>query len=223
MKAIIFRCDSSEEIGSGHVMRCLNVAREMKGRDREIIFVSRTEKQDKIARIREDFNVLEITEEQLNAYIEKAGENKGTPNEIYETIDARLTTYVLNQAGIKDYEWIIVDNYRLGEKWEQEVKKHYKKNNHNEVKILAIDDLADRKHDCEIVVDQNYYGKRTQNRYDKLVREGCKKLLGPKYAILGKEYKNHNNNTKAKESVKRIMIYFGSVDKENLTQKTINA
>ena len=55
-------------------------------------------------------------------------------------------------------------------------------------KLLVIDDLADRPHQADLLLDQNFFGEAIHQRYQDLVPPQCRKLLGPHYALLGAEY-----------------------------------
>ena len=55
-------------------------------------------------------------------------------------------------------------------------------------KLLVIDDLADRTHQADLLLDQNFFGEATHQRYQGLVPPQCRQLLGPDYALLGPEY-----------------------------------
>ena len=48
-------------------------------------------------------------------------------------------------------------------------------------KIVIIDDLAKRDHHGNLLIDQNWFGKDTQIRYNNVVNNGCELLLGPSY------------------------------------------
>ena len=77
---------------------------------------------------------------------------------------------------------LIVDNYKIDSKWEKKVKKYIKK-------LIVIDDLANRNHYCDIIIDQNYV-KNYKTRYDKITNKDCIKLLGPKFCINNQIKKN---------------------------------
>ena len=51
---------------------------------------------------------------------------------------------------------------------------------------MVIDDLADRPHDCDLLLDQNL-GHAAAD-YDGLVPERCTRLVGPRYALLRPEF-----------------------------------
>jgi UDP-2,4-diacetamido-2,4,6-trideoxy-beta-L-altropyranose hydrolase len=110
----------------------------------------------------------------------------------------------------------VADHYALDEKWEGYLRPYCKK-------VMVIDDLADRAHDCDLLVDQNFY-ENLESRYDGLVPSGCKKLLGPKYALLRPEFREARENLRKRDGrVKRIMVFFGGSDPTNETTKALEA
>ena len=100
--------------------------------------------------------------------------------------DAKDCLLVLNAEGISSIDWIIVDHYGLGEEWEVNVSSSI--NSGYQPRVMIIDDLADRTHMADIIIDQNYLGEDASARYNSLVPKTCKQLLGPKFAILSPEY-----------------------------------
>ena len=87
--------------------------------------------------------------------------------------------------------------------------------------MMVIDDLANRNHICDYLLDQNYYDK-LESRYEYLVPYNCKLFLGPKFIILRDEFikirKKINHNTK-----NRILIFFGAIDQHNLSLMALKA
>ena len=45
-------------------------------------------------------------------------------------------------------DWLIIDHYGIDERWEKKLK-------HCTRKIMVIDDLSNRNHDCDLLLDQN--------------------------------------------------------------------
>jgi len=89
--------------------------------------------------------------------------------------------------------------------------------------VRSIDDIADRVHDCDLLLDQNFY-ENLESRYDGLVPAWCKKLLGPKYALLRPEFREARKNLRKRDGhVKRIMVFFGGSDPTNETAKALEA
>lgn len=211
---VVFRTDASHQIGTGHVMRCLTLARALREREAECLFLSRDHKgnhNEMLKSQRFDVRVLPSSEEPsqrsdqpLLAHSHWLGVNWLT--------DAQQTIEALGDGEI---DWLIVDHYALDKRWESELRPHVKK-------IMVIDDLADRAHDCDLLLDQNLVAN-FKNRYDRLVASGCTRLLGPKYALLQPEYAKMRLHTPPRIGpVSRILVYFGGSDIYNLTELVVS-
>jgi UDP-2,4-diacetamido-2,4,6-trideoxy-beta-L-altropyranose hydrolase len=213
---VIFRTDASIEIGSGHVMRCLALANELKLRGMEIAFVCR----DLPGR--------------LDALIEHNGYPVillNHPDEVRDAshddtlhsrwlgvnwaVDARQTAAELMKTSVP-IKWLIVDQYALDYKWEAYLRSYVKK-------IMVIDDLADRHHACDLIVDQNLY-HNAAIRYDGLIPVQCNKMTGPQYAMLRREFREARKNLRKRDgSIRGIHVFFGGTDETNETAKAIQA
>ena len=203
---IIFRATASSKLGSGHIMRCLALADEL---------------------IKEGNNIIEFVtqkySENLDNYIRDKGfivhsidvsisrNEEGIVSEIFEQEkDANDTIKAIKSQKV---DWIIIDHYSIDYNWQEKLRPHTKK-------IMVIDDLANRKHNCDVILDQNYVNN--QMRYESFVLPDTIKLLGPRYALLRKEF--HDSSKKIKKiniKVKRVFIFFGGSDLDNLTSKVL--
>lgn len=127
--------------------------------------------------------------------------------------DAQATVQALFD---KPWDWIVVDHYALDARWERTVRGSTRK-------ILAIDDIADRQHDCDVLLDQNFYADMN-SRYDGKVPAQCIKLLGPRYALLRDEFRQLRARVKPRTGeVKKILVFFGGVDADNYTGLALEA
>jgi len=200
---IFVRVDSGYDIGFGHAIRCLSLAQTLKKMNFEICFISKKERGN-ISKLFVDkgFTVYYIQ----NSY------SKSKKNDIIKN-DVNQTVKIITKHKAKS-SWIIVDHYDLDFKWEKSLRKFVDK-------IIVIDDLA-RKHDCNLLLDQNY-NKNLKTRYDKLVPRKCIKLLGPKYALLRDEFPILRKSVKPRKNFKRILISFGGSDPTNETGKVLSA
>ena len=114
------------------------------------------------------------------------------------------------------WDWLVVDHYALDARWESLLRKSAKR-------LMVIDDLADRMHDCDILLDQNYYADM-DSRYTGKVPTDCRLLLGPHYALLRDEFRQWRKQVKPRTGpVKKILVFFGGVDADNFTGLTIEA
>lgn len=212
-KNLIVRADASVQIGTGHVMRCLTLADELRGRGAEAIFVCREF----------DGNLCGYIEEKGYIVHRLPVSNKQEHNNLKHAAwlgadwqtDARQVEEIIKGLDTPP-DWLVIDHYALDEKWEGYLRPYCKK-------IMVIDDLADRAHDCNLLLDQNFY-ENLESRYDGLVPAWCKKLLGPKYALLRPEFREARENLRKRYGhVKRIMIFFGGSDPTNETTKALEA
>jgi len=113
-------------------------------------------------------------------------------------------------------DWLIVDHYALDWRWETVLRPFVGR-------IFVIDDLADRKHDCDAILDQNLLPD-IKMRYEGLLPDGCRKMLGPEYALLQSIYsKLHGAFVPRSGPVRRIVVSFGGVDNDDLTGLAVRA
>lgn len=113
-------------------------------------------------------------------------------------------------------DWLVVDHYALDARWEQTLKPAI---GH----CLVIDDLADRNHDCDLLVDQNLHTD-VLDRYEKLIPRRCVRLMGPHYALIRPEFARERMASPEKtvpEIATRIIIMFGGADNDDLTGQTV--
>ncbi len=188
---IAFRVDCSSKIGSGHLMRCLNLGKRIKKKNNKIYFLVKKSDYLKIN------NKLILQNKFLPVFIGKE------ENEFSRNSDVNATLKICRK---KKIDTIIVDNYKIDYKWEKKIKKKINK-------LIVIDDLANRKHFCDILIDHNYV-KNFSLRYNNLVNKDCIKLLGPKYCLLDDSFKNKNQFFS--NNAKRIFIFFSTVFKPRL-------
>ena len=200
---IFIRVDSGVEIGAGHAMRCLSLAQALKKMNFELCFISKKTKGN-ISKLFVDkgFAVYYIQ----NSY------SKSKKNEIIKN-DANQTAKIIIKHKAK-LSWLLVDHYDLDFKWEKSLRKYVNK-------IIVIDDLA-RKHNSDLLLDQNY-NENLKTRYNKLVSRKCIKLLGPKYALLRNEFSDLRKIVKPRKNFKNILISFGGSDPTNETGKVLSA
>lgn len=131
---------------------------------------------------------------------------------VKQEIDAEETIQILDGMQV---QWLIIDHYALNQIWEKKLRHHVRK-------IMVIDDLANRSHDCDLLLDQNYI--HDENRYDQLLSPESIKLLGPKYALLRKTFSENTQSIKRKcEAINKVFIYFGGSDPYNLTATALKA
>ena len=208
---LIFRVDSSSLIGSGHLMRCLTLAQRYRKGGHNVAFVCRDLKGNLSGLVKTQVFQLYMLptatqDDTLTGY--------GKWLTITQEQDAAETVALMQNIGKVDR--VVVDSYAIDETWEKIVRPYT-----NE--IFVIDDLANRKHDCDILLDQNFYLNK-EERYKELVPEQCKLLLGPEHALLREEFYLAKEKMKPRDGkLHNILVFYGGADATNETSKAIEA
>lgn len=223
MTHILIRCDASLLIGSGHVIRCRTLARELQRRGAEVCFLCRRQPGDLIGLLEQEFQVLALPEQPLVACEGLEGRDLyGAWLGCTQEQDAAQCLEVLAVAGINGISWIVADHYGLDASWEEQLVTGLPGTNAGP-KLLVIDDLADRPHQADLLLDQNFFGEATHQRYQDLVPPQCRQLLGPHYALLGPEYAQLHPLVVPRTELRRVLVFFGGVDPDNLTGRALEA
>jgi UDP-2,4-diacetamido-2,4,6-trideoxy-beta-L-altropyranose hydrolase len=216
---VFIRSDASLRIGYGHVMRCLALADALRKSGVTVDFICRKHPGNLSELIElQGFIVHELLglesgycDDRSNACDTRSeyGQLLGTTQEkdAYESIAAL--------QGINP-EWMIVDHYALDRSWERMLRPHVSR-------IMVIDDLADRHHDCDLLLDQNF-ALNGMGRYNGWVSPAATLLLGPEYALLRSEFSELRKQVKSRSGeVHRVLVFFGGSDPENITWRVLEA
>ena len=214
---VAFRADASVQIGTGHVMRCLTLADELRHQGHQCRFISRDHQGhlgELIASKGFAFDLLSIPE---GANID-CWDDGDTAHAhwlgVTWQVDAEQTLAALESVEV---DWLVVDHYALDARWEMRLAVVVKN-------ILVIDDLADRSHECDLLLDQNL--GRQEADYNQRVPAYCRRLIGPRYALLRTEFaklREISRQRRLKPQLKRILISLGGVDATNITGRVLNA
>jgi UDP-2,4-diacetamido-2,4,6-trideoxy-beta-L-altropyranose hydrolase len=89
-------------------------------------------------------------------------------------------------------------------------------------RLLAIDDLADRAHKADWLLDQNFFGDFAVSRYADLLPDHCRIFLGPDYALLGPEYRQIRDHLPSRRELRRILVFYGGIDILGLTERALS-
>lgn len=212
---VVMRVDASLQIGSGHVMRCLTLADELRSRGAEVHFICREHPGNLFALIAErSYPCIGLVAPTSAGYHASADD---THHAAWLAVpwqqDAEETVAALPSGGV---DCLVIDHYALDWRWEAQLRPLVKR-------VMVIDDLADRPHDCDLLLDQNLYWDM-ESRYNGLVPDACHKLVGPRYALLRPEFAKARRTLRQRDGqVRRILVFFGGVDHSNETAKALQA
>ena len=222
MNSVLFRCDASLLIGSGHVIRCRTLARELARGGIDVVFVCRRQPGDLIDLLAQEFRVLILPEQSLWPCGELNGRALyGSWLGCSQELDADQCSSVIAASGLQSIAWMVVDHYGIDSVWETQLLE--KLGSGFSFKLLAIDDLADRPHQADLLLDQNFVGAEPEQRYTGLLPEQCRTFLGPHYALLGSEYARLHALVPDRTELQRVLVFFGGVDLDNLTGRALQA
>lgn len=214
----IIRADASTSIGSGHVMRCLTLAHRLKKeKNAKVVFVMRVLPGNLIGVVeKQGFEVLKLLPANQKYSLSGYGLWLTVPMEVDAKQTIEVLQHYLQEHGCDVVDRLIVDSYALDEQWELMLRPYCGE-------IMVIDDLANRKHDCDILLDQNFYLNKDV-RYAGLVPEHCKMLLGPEHALLREEFHEAKKHLRKRDgNIKNILVFYGGSDLTNETEKAIKA
>ncbi len=189
----IFRCDASATIGGGHVMRCLSVAERLRADGWWCGFASDAQSGHVVPRLlREASAVLSL----------------GDVRDLEPEEEAlAIGEWVCGHADL-----LVVDHYQRDIRFEHRCRGWADR-------IAVIDDLADRPHEADILVDPSC--GHTAADYERLVPAACWVLTGARHALLRPAFAAQREAALSRRSqaggVQRILVGFGATDDGNAT------
>ena len=199
---IAIRVDASAYIGTGHLHRSLALAHALLALGSEVRFVTRSLGIDSLGMIAgAGFDHTVLLGRPGSAFTpdpqvpHSYWAQVSCEQDVAETIEA-LSSFAP--------DWVVLDSYAFDAKWHEDVRAGL------ECRIAQIDDLADRKLACDLLIDHTYAGDH-RAKYAAVLPLAATLLGGPKYGLLGpvfaqaQRYKFH-------ESVRSIGVFMGGVD-----------
>jgi UDP-2,4-diacetamido-2,4,6-trideoxy-beta-L-altropyranose hydrolase len=210
---IAIRADASVEIGAGHVMRCLTLAGQLRSQGADCVFVCREH----------DGHLCDIIEKKGFSVCRLAASREGLTDDCPAHAgwlgtnwrqDAQVTVEALERHGAKDL--MIVDHYALDHRWERWISGRG-------MRIAVMDDLADRSHDCHVLIDQNCLPGQ-EARYADLLPRNCVTLFGSAFALIRTEFQTSKGLQRPRDgTIARILVFFGSADSADYTSRVLGA
>lgn len=221
MVCVAFRVDASLEIGTGHVTRCLTLATALREHHAaRCCFLCRELPGHLIVRIEaEGFEVLRLA---APAAAETSPSGQGADEPAHGawlgvgwSQDARESADLLAPLAP---DWLVVDHYALDARWESAARPLG-------TRLLVIDDLADREHIADLLLDQNL-GRLVED-YADLLPASCRLMIGPDYALLRPEFAEWRRPSLERRATRpglsQLLISLGGVDKDNVTAEVLQA
>ena len=180
MLKVAFRTDVTATIGTGHLSRCLALAEALHSHGTSCTFVFAADAECMVP------PTTGHAERRLSTGAGTAWER-----------DAEATLAVLDPAT----DWVVLDHYGLAASWESVLRR----SGH---RLLVIDDLDDRPHDCDLLLDQAF--GRLADHYAGRVPADCSLLLGPSFALLRPAFARAHGTGGFPSAPYRIHLFLGS-------------
>lgn len=201
---IYIRTDASSLIGTGHLARCLTLARVLRRRGAEIRFLTRLHEGHLAEWIMRDcFEIVALrppTALCASSCIYDVWRGVSEADDAVECVAALRS---------RKPDWLIVDHYGLGRDWESALRPHVGR-------LMVIDDLPARDHACDAFLDQNYAAQ------ERLGPECSARLLGPRFSLINPVYGVHRACLRERScEPRRVLLYFGGVDPDNFTGRSL--
>lgn len=217
---IVFRADASTRMGTGHIMRCLTLAQAFQSDGHDVSFICKKIKGDLIEFVQSKGFAVNVVEHGSGRALRFFDEdNQGSKLDHADWLGGSQIDDAVSCKVILDRikpDWLIVDHYSLDYRWQILLKPYYRK-------LMVIDDLGDRNHICDVLLDQNYGADAY--KYLNKVPENCILLTGSKYSLLRPEFSEWRSlslkRRHSKQVIKKVIITMGGMDPDNFTGKIL--
>lgn len=209
---IAIQADGGIEIGMGHIIRTLVLAKEL-AKKNEVFYICRVENKDNLKHyIKHSINEITSLDENLEYELSFSKYNQG----IKKILAAGFGVKIIDENRIIDElrcvkaDLLITDSYNINESYFKETKKIFRK-------TAYIDDTNKYYFNVDILINQNIDAK--DFKYN--VNNDTNLLLGTEYTLLRDEFRNLQNKN-IKNKINDIMITVGGADPYNITDKILN-
>lgn len=213
-RRVAFRVDSSPEIGSGHLRRCLALAAQLREQGADIAFVCRAHPGNLNQEVVSAGHVLR--ELPLSTPGHPVSGASPYANWLGSSTDADASETSSSLGPRGQFEAIVVDHYAIDAVWERQMRASVRR-------VVVVDDLADRPHDCDVLVD-SAPGADKAARYARLTPADVKLLIGPRYALLRQEFARQPGDIENPVGeLRRVVVSFGGVDAQGYSLRAVEA
>ena len=195
----VIRADASMAVGTGHVRRCLSLVATIRQKGGHCVFLTRQGPHNLANEIRAaGCDVRFVLDEDVISD--------------WET-DAKASIAAIEDLGAA---WLVVDSYALDARWQRKVRPHV-------LRIMAIDDLANRPHDADLLLDQTF--GRNETDYSDHISPGCTQLLGSDFTLLRPGFRALRSQSIARrgelQNIASVLVSTGGGDDGGISLESV--
>lgn len=217
-KLIAIRTDSSPMIGGGHVARCLTLAHILRRHNYKITFVSRCLLDNHKSLIESydySLKMLSYPMRDVEQNYESRTQSSNSTLAYEEGAWEEDSIQTLSLFAPNSLEWLILDNYKLGDQWQSKSRLVAKN-------IMVIDDRINLKCDCDLYLNQSIVSDKLKIEIGEFP-VSCRSMIGPAFALLASNYAILRRKIQPRSGkINRIVVSFGLGDDRGLTEIILN-
>lgn len=191
------RADANETVATGHIMRCITIAYQLKSRGEEVIFF--------------------IADEYAIPMLQQAGMDYECLHTSWESMEEEVPIMLQKLADTNCHK-LLVDSYYVTESYFEAMNKS--------CKIIYIDDMFEAVYPVDMVINYNAYQSRFpyQSAYKEIYGRNTQLLLGTSYVPLREEFSTKEQRSAEKcrsteedfrEEKKHVFLSCGGGDTYN--------
>lgn len=205
---VLLRADGSRALGWGHLVRCFALALALEETGADPVFACARVPEALARAIRARFDLVPLPASGSPAA------HARRPFALDEEADS--SAVVAAGEGRGGLDAVVADHYGIGRVWETRVRRHTSR-------LMVLDDLADRRHAADLLLDPSI--PEDVDRYERLLPSECKRLLGPRFALLRPEFAAMHAaaGVRRQTTPGRVVLFAGGTDPLNATGLVLDA
>lgn len=198
-KTVYIRTDGNQTIGTGHVMRCLSIAQQIKELGVKTVFIT--------------------SDDAVSEFITGKGFENICLNTQWNKLENEIEIMkdIINEAHLRcDLSAMVVDSYYITDRYLRELKCHMNSWEDTKGRLFYIDDLNSMHYPVDAIINYNIYGSEfgyNEGDYSKL-------YLGTRYVPLRDEFVAMPE--RSYKGVNNILITSGGTDEYNAIGKVLD-
>ncbi len=157
---IWIRADANSEIGTGHVMRCMSVAKELLRLGNEVCFI-----------LADEFPVKMLSDNQINYKVLHTA---------YDEMEKELPL-LCRWAEVEEPQLLLVDSYFVTKEYFVQISRF--------TRVAYVDDFCHAEYPVDVLINYNIYGDSLPYKGN-MANESTELLLGVDYVPLREEFRD---------------------------------